>query len=127
MLTSKFTFHMLKCIVRGHVCSPLIHDSSFIHSFIHSFIQSVVFFINNNIQLSLFSLLHVHVHTHQAVILFLNRYPQHVVLVLCCIDREQNPILLQQLFTVDTCHSSYASSYVSTKVQVSSGIDERLI
>ena len=37
--------HFLKClelkfglrVVRGHVCCPLIHDSSFIHSFIHSF------------------------------------------------------------------------------------------
>ena len=34
MLTSELTVHMLKCIVRGHVCCPLIHDSSFIHSFI---------------------------------------------------------------------------------------------
>ena len=25
--------HMLKCIVRGHVCCPLILDSSFIYSF----------------------------------------------------------------------------------------------
>ena len=32
MLTSEITAHMLKCIVRGHVCCPLIHDSSF-HSF----------------------------------------------------------------------------------------------
>ena len=29
MLTSELTVHMLKCIVRGHVCCPLIHDSSF--------------------------------------------------------------------------------------------------
>ena len=34
MLTSELAVHMLKCIVRGHVCCPLIHDSSFIHSFI---------------------------------------------------------------------------------------------
>ena len=27
---------MFICIVRGHVCCPLIYDSSFIHSFIHS-------------------------------------------------------------------------------------------
>ena len=33
MLMSKLTVHMLKCIVRGHICCPLIHDSSFIHSF----------------------------------------------------------------------------------------------
>ena len=32
MLTSKLTVHLLKYIVRGHVCCPLIHDSSFIHS-----------------------------------------------------------------------------------------------
>ena len=35
MLTSELAVHMLKFIVRGHVCCPLIHDSSFIHSFIH--------------------------------------------------------------------------------------------
>ena len=28
MLTSELTVHMLKCIVRGHVCCPLIHVSS---------------------------------------------------------------------------------------------------
>ena len=33
MLTSGLTVHMLKCIVRGHVCCPLIHDSSFHSSF----------------------------------------------------------------------------------------------
>ena len=33
MLTSELTVHMLKCIVREHVCCPLIHDSSFIHSY----------------------------------------------------------------------------------------------
>ena len=32
MLTSELTVHMLKCIVRGHLCCPLIHDYSFIHS-----------------------------------------------------------------------------------------------
>ena len=31
---SELTVHMLKCIVRGYVCCPLIHDSLFIHSFI---------------------------------------------------------------------------------------------
>ena len=31
MLTSELTVQMLKYIVRGHVCCPLIHDS-FIHS-----------------------------------------------------------------------------------------------
>ena len=29
MLTSELTVHMLKCIVRGHVCCPVILDSSF--------------------------------------------------------------------------------------------------
>ena len=29
MRTSELTVHMLKCMVRGHVCCPLIHDSSF--------------------------------------------------------------------------------------------------
>ena len=33
MLTSELTVHMLKRIVRGHVCCPLILDSSFIYSF----------------------------------------------------------------------------------------------
>ena len=31
MLTSESTVHMLICILRGNVCCPLIHDSSFIH------------------------------------------------------------------------------------------------
>ena len=31
MLTSELTVHMLKCVVRGQVCCPLIHDSSFTH------------------------------------------------------------------------------------------------
>ena len=35
MLTSELTVHMLKCIVRGYVRCPLIHDSSLIHSYIH--------------------------------------------------------------------------------------------
>ena len=35
MLTSELTVHMLKCIVRGHVCCPLIHDSSFVHLYSH--------------------------------------------------------------------------------------------
>ena len=34
MLTSGLTVHVLKCIVRGHVCCPVIHDSSF-HSSLH--------------------------------------------------------------------------------------------
>ena len=34
MLTSELTVHMLKCIVRGYVSCPLIHDSSIIQSFI---------------------------------------------------------------------------------------------
>ena len=33
MLTSELTVHMLKCIVRGHVCCPVILDSSFHSSF----------------------------------------------------------------------------------------------
>ena len=33
MLTSGLTVHVLKCIVRGHVCCPVIHDSSFHSSF----------------------------------------------------------------------------------------------
>ena len=33
MLTSELTVHMLKCIVRGHVCCPVIRDSSFHSSF----------------------------------------------------------------------------------------------
>ena len=32
-----------KCIVRGHICCPLIHDSSFIHSFIHYLCESFFF------------------------------------------------------------------------------------
>ena len=32
MLASELTVHMLKCIVRGHVCCSLIHDSSPIQS-----------------------------------------------------------------------------------------------
>ena len=36
MLTSELITHMLKCIVRGHVCCSLMHDSLFFHSFIHS-------------------------------------------------------------------------------------------
>ena len=32
MLASELTVHMLKCIEGGHVCCPLIHDSSLIHS-----------------------------------------------------------------------------------------------
>ena len=42
MLTSELAVHMLKYIVRGYVCCPNIHDSSFIHSFIHSFIYSFI-------------------------------------------------------------------------------------
>ena len=33
MLTFELIVHMLKYIVGGHVCCPLIHDSSFFHSF----------------------------------------------------------------------------------------------
>ena len=35
-LYAELITHMLKCIVRGHVCCSLIRDSSFFHSFIHS-------------------------------------------------------------------------------------------
>ena len=42
MLTSELTVHMLKCNVRGHVCCPLIYDSSFILSFIRLFVRSFV-------------------------------------------------------------------------------------
>ena len=35
MLASELSVHMLKCIARGHVCCPLIHNSLFIHSFIY--------------------------------------------------------------------------------------------
>ena len=35
MLMSELAVHMLKCIVRGYVCCPLIHDSSFLPSFLH--------------------------------------------------------------------------------------------
>ena len=36
MLTSELTVHMLKCIVRGYACCPLIHDSLFIEGVIGS-------------------------------------------------------------------------------------------
>ena len=32
VLTSELTVHMLKCIVRKHICCPLINNSSFIHN-----------------------------------------------------------------------------------------------
>ena len=40
VLTSELTVHMLKCIVRKHICCPLIHNSSFIHNSNCNFIFS---------------------------------------------------------------------------------------
>lgn len=49
---------------------------------------------------------------------FFNRYPQYADPFLCCIDGKQNLVLLEQLFTVDPCNTSYAGIDVPTEVQV---------
>ena len=74
MLTSELTVHMLKCIVRGHVCCPIIYVSSFILSFIHSFIHS--FIIIGPLQVGIHAVQNRLLFSSMAVLYHVNGYLQ---------------------------------------------------